>query len=220
MQNKKIEIQIKRIHKNKLHFYKQLITFDLRIITKLYLLKKMKTIPQNLARRSFIAKTIGLVTLTATSNINLFGSNSSSSIKAFTVDIDSKKLLLLKNIIRTKNIGINFSQENTKCDLFLIGNINKFKLSEIKKYTLNHGIILIDCPINPSKFLDLKTICKQAGLHLASIEKWSDGVKEEKVFDKLTYYETTVDSKLIHQSINYLNILSKLTIHSGFQIIA
>jgi hypothetical protein len=171
------------------------------------------------ARRSFIKNTIGIIGLAIIPKVNLFAEKSISNLKIGSIGIDSQKNDLLSSAFKKSNLNLSFSTINQKSDILFLGNIDKISIAEIGKLTSNHSMLIIEKSNSEAKLFEIKSYCHYKAIHFAEIERWADGSVEGKVFEKLSFHEISIDESKIHQSIQYLAILSKLTVGNGFKII-
>lgn len=178
----------------------------------------MKATKSNLNRRRFIYDVAGLLAISTILPNSVFAKTTQKKLCIGSNGLHSEKIELLKRAISSQSLQLRFSSENQKSDILFISNISDLNINEISKLVNSHALIVVEKAENEAKFAELKAFCFYKKANLAIIEKWNGQTNERIVFDKLSFVETSIDEAKIHQSIEYINILSKLTSGSGFII--
>lgn len=175
----------------------------------------MKSTNNCLNRRGFIYNFAGLVISSAVLPNNIFANNFQQNLNISSAGIDSVRINRIKNAISIGGLPLTFGSLSQKSDLFFV---SKASISAIETQIKGHSLIIIDGDFTSISFYELINYCNKKSIHLAKIEKWSDEINSDVLFEKITFIETKVNQKSVNQSINYLNILSKLTTGNGLII--
>ncbi len=170
------------------------------------------------ARRSFIKNSMGIIGLSILPNIDIFAEKTLNKYTIGSKGIESSKISKLNTCFKNSSLDISISLDNQKSNIYLIGNTETFSFIELENSIKPQALLILENCNNGAKFSEILSFCHYKGIHLAKIEKWTENDNSKKAFEKISFYETTVDAAKIHQSINYLNILSKLTVGTGLQI--
>ncbi len=178
----------------------------------------MKILSEGTPRRSFIQKSIALFGLALLPKIDLLARNYSDVLAYNTIGLNSVLPNKIAKSFKAFNIRVISSQKAEGSDLLFIGKIDDLNWMEIGKKLRDHALIIFEKTDNEAKLAELKAMCFYKKNHLAQIESWSNEADSNFLFDKLTFIETSVDEARIHQSISYLNILSKVTSQGGLLI--
>lgn len=178
----------------------------------------MKTLSKSTPRRSFIQNSIGLLGLSLLPSIDILANNYTNGLIYNTIGISASALEKISVSFKANKLDIQISTNSQGADLLFVGKLDNLSIIELGKKLRDHAIIIFEKTDNEAKLAELKALTFYKKAHLAQIESWNEKTQSKLLFDKVTFIETSVDEALVHQSISYLNILSKLTDNGGFLI--
>lgn len=164
-------------------------------------------------RRGFMKKSIGLLSLSLLPNINVF-SQSKTEILSYSV-VGLGEIIQTQIAETLKGYKIVLKKANDS-DIVFIGKTELANIANIKALVQKNRLIVIEQ--SNIDLTTIKEICITQKAHLAEVQQWETSSDTTKLFEKITFIETNIDKRNIDLSINYLNVLSKLSTPTGMWI--
>ncbi|MES2796821.1 MAG: hypothetical protein V4683_12695 [Bacteroidota bacterium] len=179
----------------------------------------MKAHTESPNRRKFLCNMAGILAISAISPNQIFAAKASQSLS---FGILGLKTSIKESIFEalTSDFFGNISENANRSDILFIGANSKVEAEKIAKNIHKNSLLIIESKSPILLQGNFKNVLLSKGGNLVIVEKWADESIENKIFEKIKFFENNTGNIDINRTIHFLTVLEKLTAKTGLQVIA